>query len=208
MASCTLDGSSDMYGLGVRLGFYLQSYSSILASWLAPSEIDGLRFTNSLFVASTFLALIISTATGASNLQAVDIYVTLLLTFGSYLFLIPLYAWRIVTAGNARLDPTRWPLARPSTLYNVLTSLLLLAVGAFQVWFWAWRVTHAIPAEGCPQYGFFFARIRLHSLGFRVLHLVLYSLVLCACTVLLLVFAAKEVGLLQRETRSWDKVWY
>jgi hypothetical protein len=40
------------------MGVCLQWYSSILASWLAPSEIEGLRFTNSLFVASTFLALI------------------------------------------------------------------------------------------------------------------------------------------------------
>ena len=84
MASCSLDGSSDMYGLGIRLGFCLQLYSSILASWLAPSEIEGLRFTNSLFVALMFLALIISIANDASSLQLVDIYVTLLLTFGYY----------------------------------------------------------------------------------------------------------------------------
>jgi hypothetical protein len=197
MASCVLDGSSDMYGLGIRLGFYFQWYSSILASWFAPSEIEGLRFTNSLFVASTFLALIISAADNTSNLQPVDIYITLLLTFGYYLFLVPLCVWRVVTAGNARLDPTRWPTVRPDTLYNVLTSLLLLGVGAFQLWFWAWRVTQPNPAEGCQEYGFF-ARIRLNSLGFRVLNLVLYSLVMFTCVTLLLIFAAKELGLLQR----------
>lgn len=136
MPSCSLNGSLEMYGLGIRLGFYLQWCSSILASWLAPSEIEGLRFTNSLFVASTFLALTISTANDASSLQPVDIYVTLLLTFGYCLFLLPLYAWRIVTAGKASLGPTRWPVVRPTALYNVLTSLLLLAAGAFQLWFW------------------------------------------------------------------------
>ena len=198
MALCTLDGSSDMYGLGIRLGFYLQWYSAIFASWLAPSEIEGLRFTNSLFVASTFLALIVSTASDVSNLQPVDIYITLLLTFGYYLFLVPLYAWRIVTAGNASLDPTRWPIVRPGQLFNVLTSLLLLAVGAFQLWFWAGRVTQVNSMRDCPQYGFFFARIHLNSLGFRILNLVLYSLVLLACVSLLLIFAAKEMGFLRR----------
>jgi hypothetical protein len=197
MASCVLDGSSDMYGLGIRMGFYLQWYGSILASWFAPSEIEGLRFTNSLFVASTFLALVISAADGSSNLQTVDIYVTLLLTFGYYLFLVPLYVWRIVTGGNARLDPTRWPTIRSGALYNVLTSLLLLAVGAFQLWFWAWRIAQPGPVGGCQEYGFFFARIRLNSLGFRVLNLVLYSLVMFACLTLLLVFAARKLGLLQ-----------
>ena len=131
MASCSLNGSFDMYGLGIRLDFYFQWYSSILASWLAPSKIEGLRFTNSLFVASTFLALIISIANDASSLQPVNIYMTLILTFGYYLLLILLYAWRIVAAGKASLDPTRWPVVRPTALYNVLTSLLLLAVGAF-----------------------------------------------------------------------------
>jgi hypothetical protein len=199
MASCAVDGSSDMYGLGIRLDFYLQWYSSLLPSWLAPSEIDGLRYTNNLFVASTFLALVISTAnSGTSNLQPVDIHVTLLLTFGYYLFLAPLDAWRIVTAGNARLDPTRWPIVPPGVLYNVLTSLLLLAVGAFQLWFWAWRVAQPSRAEGCQEYGFFFARMRLNSHGFRVLNLVLYSLVTLGSTVLLLIFMVKETGLLQR----------
>lgn len=51
------------------------------------------------------LALVISTANSStSNIQPVDICVTLLLTFGYYLFLVPLFAWRIVKAGNARLD--------------------------------------------------------------------------------------------------------
>ena len=198
MASCVTDGNSDMYGLGIRIGFYLQWYSSILASWFAHSEVEGLRFTNNLFVASTFLALIISTSNGASNLQAVDIYITLLLTFGYYIFLIPVYAWRIVTAGNARLDPTRWPTVRPGILYNMLTSLLLLAVGAFQLWFWAWRVTQPSAAQGCQEYGFFFARIRLNSLGFRILNLVIYSLMLVACTTSLLIFAAKKLSLLRQ----------
>lgn len=127
-----------------------------------------------------------------------DIYVTLLLTFGYYLFLVPLYAWRIVTAGNARLDPMRWSVVPLGVLYNVLASLLLLAIGAFQLWFRAWRVPQPSLTDGCQEYGFFFARIRLNSLGFRVLNLVLYSLVMFACTVLLLIYGAKETGLLQR----------
>jgi hypothetical protein len=99
-----------------------------------------------------------------------------------------------VTAGNAWLNLTRWPTVRPGPLYNVLTSILLLAVGAFKLWFWASRVTHLSPAKGCQEYGFFFARIRLNSLGFRVLNLVLSFLVLLACFSLLLLFAAKEMA--------------
>ena len=192
MASCSLDSSSDANSLGIRLGFYLQWYSSILASWLAPSEIEGLRFTNSPCVASTFLALTVSIANDASSLQLVDIYMTLLLTFGYYLFLIPLYAWRILTAGKANLDPTRWPVVRSTVLYNVLTSLLLLAVGAFQLWFWQ------VQRKTAHTMASFSTRIRLKSLGFRILNLVLYSLLVLMRVILLSIFAVKEMGLLQR----------
>jgi hypothetical protein len=145
-----------------------------------------------------FFALITPTANDASSLQPVDICVTLLLKFGYSLFLIPLYIWRIVTAGKASLDPARWPVVRPTALYNVLTSLLLLAVGAFQLWFWASRVTQPSSAQDCQQYGFFFAGIRPKSLGFRILNLVLHSLGTLMCVILLLIFVAKEMGLLQR----------
>ena len=59
-------------------------------------------------------------------------------------------------------------------------------------------VVLASSAQYCPQYGFFFARIRLKSLGFHILNLVLYSLVMLMCVILLLIFAVKEMSLLQR----------
>jgi hypothetical protein len=63
-----------MYGLGIRIGFYLQWYSAIVASWIAPSEINSLRFTNSLFIAATFLALVIQTAGGNLHSSAAHIW--------------------------------------------------------------------------------------------------------------------------------------
>jgi hypothetical protein len=111
--------NSNMYGLGIRRGFYSQRYSSTPAH----PEIEGLCFTNSLFVAPTFLALIVPTANGVPSLQPANIYVMLALTFGYYQSLIPLYAWRIMTSGRVSLGPTRWPVVPPTVLYNVLSSL-------------------------------------------------------------------------------------
>lgn len=84
MASCGFSGNSDMYGLGIRLGFYLNWYGSTLASWIARDELDGMELSNSFFVAATFLALIIQTA--RDILKTVEIYIVLLLTFGGYIF--------------------------------------------------------------------------------------------------------------------------
>ncbi|TKA66540.1 hypothetical protein B0A49_10482 [Cryomyces minteri] len=105
MAVCTFDGNSDMYGLGIRIGFYLQWYSGILASILAPSELPGLRFAKALFIAATFLALLILTIQNPLGLQVAEVYIILLLTFGSYLFFVPferqfqtLHRWEVLIA--------------------------------------------------------------------------------------------------------------
>lgn len=98
MAVCKIEGNSDMYGLGIRLGFYFQWYGAILARWLAPSEVKGLAFSFNVFVAATFLALVISTLTDIDSLEPVETYIVLLLMFGAYLALVPIYVWRLLTA--------------------------------------------------------------------------------------------------------------
>ena len=87
-----------MYGLGIRLGFYFLWYGAILARWIAPSEVKNLAFSQDLFVAATFLALIILTANDIRSLEPVETYIVLLLMFGAYLALVPIYIWRLLTA--------------------------------------------------------------------------------------------------------------
>lgn len=175
--TCNFPGNSDMYGLGIRVGYYLQWYGGLIAAWICPLEIPTLRMTYSFFVASTFLALLIQ-VTEEANIQVVEIYITLLFTFGSSLLLLPILLWRIVTRCRSRFDPSRFARAPSgSRASNFLNSLLLVAVLAFQTWFWISRV----PRSGmstCSQYGFLFTRIPLDSMGFRVLNLTLSLLLL------------------------------
>jgi hypothetical protein len=97
MAVCKIEGNSDMYGLGIRLGYYFQWYGAILARWLAPSEVKNLAFSMDVFVAATFLALAILTAGRVDSLEPVETYIVLLLMFGAYLALVPIYVWRLLT---------------------------------------------------------------------------------------------------------------
>jgi predicted branched-subunit amino acid permease len=98
MAVCKISGNSDMYGLGIRLGYYFQWYGAIMARWIAPSEVKTLAFSIDLFVAATFLALIVLTANDIESLEPVETYIVLLLMFGAYLALVPIYVWRLLTA--------------------------------------------------------------------------------------------------------------
>jgi len=174
MSTCTIDGNADMYGLGIRIGFYLQWYGTILASWLAPPEVPNLRLANMFFITATFIALVIQRDT----LLPSEIYIILLLFFGSTLYLLLVNLWRVATGFNDRWDPTRFPMAEPpKKTANLLYSLLLMAVLLFMLWFWSVRVP-TLDGEDCEQYGFMFSKIRLNNSGFRIFHLVIYSLLL------------------------------
>lgn len=196
MADCSFDGNADMYGLGIRIGFYLQWFGTILASWIARSEVQGMRFSNSLFVSATFLALIVQVSQNA--LRPVEIYIVLLLMFGAYLYIVPLYIWRLVTWGRIRLDPSMFPRVKNSKIYSRLKFGLLVAVCGFQLWFWFRGVEDvAGAAEGCTEWGFLFTKIRLDGKPFRIVNEVLYST--------LLTFCLGELGITIAKRLKWIK---
>jgi hypothetical protein len=186
-----------MYGLGIRLGFYIQWFSSILARCLVPTrhrrpkaedpmkeEAKGLSFSNNIFSAATFTALVILISNDVDSLQIVEIYIVLLLTFGYSLFLVPIYLWRIFTGNKPAWDPTRWPVMTPSPVESVLRFLLISAVAAFQIWFWSTRVPQ-LDGLLCNEYGFLMTKVRLNLLAMRVVNLVLYIAVLVFCLYIL-----------------------
>lgn len=180
MAVCKFDGNSDMYGLGIRLGYYLQWYGGIFANWLAPSEVPGIRFANQLFISASFLALIILTVRSRDSLQPVETYIILLLMFGVYLSLVPIFIWRLLTACDPYWDPSRWPLVHPGKLFPTLSLGLLIAVLFYQYWFWIDRVPD-LDNYNCQEYAFSFAQIRLNAKGFVVANVVIYFFLGLVC---------------------------
>ncbi|KAF1997790.1 hypothetical protein P154DRAFT_524525 [Amniculicola lignicola CBS 123094] len=185
MAVCKFEGNSDMYGLGIRLGYYFQWYGAIFAAWLAPSEVRGLRFTIDAFVSASFLALIILTAGDIKSLEPAETYIVLLLMFGAYLALIPIYIWRILTACDPYWDPSRYPLVRYSALSANLSFILLIGVLVYQYWFWFNRVPD-LNQYNCQQYGFVLGQVRLNSKASVVLNALMYFMIGLICLYLLL----------------------
>jgi len=174
-----------MYGLGIRLGFYITWLSGILAGWLAPDEVKGIAFTLDVFVFATFLALVIQVA--LDSLKLVEVYIVLLLTFGNYIALVFYWIWRILTRFNPYLDPSRSPRVRTSRTTSDLRTLLLLAVVAFQLWFWLGLVPVKVSELECPEYGILFTKLDLDNTALRVTNIVLNFLlgtILIYCIVL------------------------
>ncbi|ORY11073.1 hypothetical protein BCR34DRAFT_335787 [Clohesyomyces aquaticus] len=194
MAVCAFEGNSDMYGLGIRLGYYLQWYGGIFAAWFAPSETRALRFTNGLFVAASFLALVILTVGDVDSLHPVEVYIILLLMFGAYLSLIPIYLWRLLTQCDPYWDPTRYPLVIPGAVFANLHLLLLVGVLVYQYWFWFNRVP-TLDRVNCQEYGFLFAKIRLNNKGFIAVNILLYFFLGMVCLYIMWLKIRRAAGL-------------
>jgi len=171
--NCVINGNADMYGLGIRLGFYLQWFAGIMANiLLVREEITAIRFTLTSFIAATFIGLVVQTA--RAGLSAVDIYIICLMSFGSHYFLVPTFLWRVVTCFSPRLDPTRWSVVLHGTIYLLFSSVLLASTTGYQLWFWISGIYKF--DTGCPQSGFLFTRLPLTSSSLRSVNIAFLSL--------------------------------
>jgi len=195
-----------MYGYGIRISYYLQWYGLILAAWIAPSEVESLRITNAFFVSATFLALVVQIAQG--TLKTVEIYIILLLTFGSSLYLLPLILWRFLTCFQKGWDPSRFPRARPpSKVFRALNVISLLAALSFQLWFWTTKVH--LGDSGCENYGFLFTKVRLNNPVFKWLNFALCAMLLTTISILNIIRLLNPIKLVQRDANDlsgWEYV--
>jgi hypothetical protein len=182
-ATCEISGNSDMYGLGIRIGFYLQWLSSPVSAWIAEKETSSLRSANALFKTATFIGLIIETV--LNHLDVVEIYIILLLGFGTQYYRLIVMLWRIVTHFNAKWDPTRFMrMPTPSKMFWFSNSHLQVAQIIFQLWFWIYKIPRT--ENKCQRFGFALFRIGLTSSGFRILNIIL----MVALLVLTVIFFA------------------
>ena len=153
------DGNPDMYGLGIRLGFYIQWFTLITANLFENiEELPTIRLTLGSFVVANFIALIVQDRLHTVN--AIDIFVMVVLYFGFYLSHIPVFAWRVLTRFDASVDPTRWTNSEAGLVDNLFQIVMVLGAAIFQLYYWL-TVVPAIPKDnnGCPPpVGFFFGK--------------------------------------------------
>ncbi|KAI6081158.1 hypothetical protein F4821DRAFT_249884 [Hypoxylon rubiginosum] len=164
--TCAIHGHAEVYGLGIRLGFYLQWFSVILASWLAPAEVHLIRHMNAALLLATFISVIALRDTMAVP----ESYITLMFLYGSTLYVLP----KIVLRYLAHKFPGRafpvYSTAPPRRKgFGFLWSMLVVAELFFSLWYMFSHVaTLEDPSGGerCPHYGFLLAKMPLDNLNF------------------------------------------
>jgi len=172
-----------MYGLGIRLGYYIQFYAAAITNSIPiegveklkqdkERDIRFLRIGNLSFLVA--LALATMASAGVGTLRPVDVYISLLFSTGHYLYLVPLFAWRAYTKFDEYKDPTRWVRVWTGTMYSILNYIVAIGTSAFQLWFWVTQAPYTSTPD-CTAYGFAFCRVSLDNKAFRIVNLVLHS---------------------------------
>jgi hypothetical protein len=179
MASCVLNGNSDLYGLGIRLGVYFQLISTLLANHFLADALREAWDANTIFLLSIFIA-IIKSSVSVDNLTAPEAFVLLQMLFA---FLIAVYhigpslKWYLfdfltrILKGTMERDLDWWEIASElgraqvdvSNLGTTMRQFLALAITSYNVWFWFSGSDLLDSGRHCSSEIFVFARVDLHG---------------------------------------------
>ncbi|KAI1461419.1 hypothetical protein F4805DRAFT_414029 [Annulohypoxylon moriforme] len=146
MRNCTAVGNADMYGLGIRLGFYLTWYAYLLAKFVVTEEAQSIHYANCCFVLASTVASSWQIVRGA--LTYFDIIVILILYLGYVFNFVPaLSSW--------------WTARCMRTTEDIGFNIVLWSGGVGPVFFWllslVWSVREAVNIQKlnhCELYTF------------------------------------------------------
>jgi hypothetical protein len=187
MALCQYPARPEMYGLGIRISFYIQWAGLALLDYFSTEDLQPIRLLAILLSAAATLGLVIQLAQDA--LRPAEIYIVHLLAIGTYLFLVPIYIWRTLTFCNPYWNPRRWSRERPAPIYKLSNFLLVAALAGIGIWFYT-SYLPGLPDGSCSQYGFFFGRVSLRNTIYIAFNAILYIMIAIVCIGILL----KNVG--------------
>lgn len=87
------EGNSDLYGLGIRIGVYLQWYSTWICITVDPETSGETHTTNALFIFSILVALL--QAISNQSINNIEAYLMLQICFGYLLTLLSVFGIRL-----------------------------------------------------------------------------------------------------------------
>lgn len=170
MGDCEITGNEAFYGIGIRIGFYLQYLVFIWAGSRLffkhnLAERAGAALALWLFKFGTVVALLADIIV-TKKLEPAEIYVVLLL-----LLRIPIL--RLIALLFDLLFRVPQPRMSRDDVSDSFASLALLTLDvALSLWFWTTGVYAGESSTTCPQVGFLFIGVDLTTLWFKKVNVV------------------------------------
>lgn len=137
-SSCGFAGNSDIYGLGIRLGVYLQWIATFVSYQLLEDSIDSVVTANWVFLFATMIATLVITASRSTyNTYSAEVIIMLYIIVGE----IVVCVLPIIAEGNSL----------PSLLGVYGAFSAFFAVFLFASWFW-FKGVWLMSATPCGTY--------------------------------------------------------
>lgn len=189
VSQCTRQGNSDIYGLGIRIGLYLQWIATVIATAFVPDQMLETTTANTVFVIA-FSVVTFALCGAAADTPAADMVIVL------DIYAVSIYALYPLSWMGRRFVPSRSDFRQSSALGELIKAVLTNCMAVVNVWFW-FRGIDGFASSPCgTTVTFVFAKLDVdgHAVRtvFRVMScLLLYFSVWCtlALVVLLLVVA-------------------
>ena len=152
---CGFQGNSDIYGMGIRIGIYLQWYATWFTNTFAPGEYNSATKANLVFLLAIFVSTSVLAADGSNSTHAIEIIILFYIFFASA-FSTYHFRWmqRVVEAKMFGDEAS----IRVSLPAMASRGILFGGMSCVSVWFW-WKGLHLFPPTKCGTYLFLFAKV-------------------------------------------------
>ncbi|KAL7271384.1 hypothetical protein RUND412_005866 [Rhizina undulata] len=169
--ACGFKGDGDTYGLGIRIGFYLQWISVCLAVVFYPDEAIALRGANSCFQASMLFGLIYNTVNNPELYAAEALLVVNMGLVGIS------FAWYSVDELVDMMAEKYSKSLKIPTIGALIWLYIALGYLLYAVWFF-YVGMNCMKRDPCSTYTFLIAKVDIYG-SFRTFAKVFYSLLAC-----------------------------
>jgi hypothetical protein len=149
---CGFAGNPDMYGLGIRLGVYLQWISSLVVWAWYPDGGTTLMQTYLVFLFAIMIVVLVSTVKD-TPIWAVEIVVLTYIIFGGVYGMV----YQTFTQRGSRR------FVEPSPAMLLAVYCLLSAATLYCAWFWFRGIHGHMLATPCGSYMFFFRKFSVYD---------------------------------------------
>ncbi|GAB1320952.1 hypothetical protein MFIFM68171_11162 [Madurella fahalii] len=153
---CSFEDESDLYGLGIRLGVYMQWISALIIVGFRFKGDNSLSQSYTMFLFAVFLAVLVITARSDPTHVAEMLVLTYIIFGGSF----------VISGTREKNAPIRrFDLDTVSHVLNLsIMMCLLTAAAAYCAWFWLRGMYRGTFLETpCGTYGFLFAKVSLYD---------------------------------------------
>ncbi|KAI9873282.1 MAG: hypothetical protein M1830_000584 [Pleopsidium flavum] len=162
--TCGFVGSQDIYGIGIRIGYYAQAFSTWFANFFVLREAKVLRAVNTLFMFAMFIGLIFISV-DPSQTYVVEAYIMVQIIFT---------VWYVGATDVSKFSSKHWKFDFGRTF---IRNGSFIGMVIYNAWYW-WIGLVAMRSTPCGTFGYFLSRVALDG-WYRKANMVLAIIAIC-----------------------------